>query len=93
MVRRDRRDRIVLQKVRNPLNSKSISPAACRCSACNWNIDKRMARKLVWLRARLRLVRVSVEYNHRYLTRHGIGNYHVMKTMFLLEQPLNVSCD
>ena len=43
-----------------PLNSKSINPAACRCSACNWNIDKRLARKLVWLRAR---VRVSVEYN------------------------------
>ena len=36
----------------HPLNSKSISPAACRCSACNWNIDKRLARKLVWLRAR-----------------------------------------
>ena len=35
-----------------PLNSKSVSPAAWRCSACKCNIDKRLARKLVWLRAR-----------------------------------------
>ena len=46
-------------------NSEYICPAACRCSASNQNIDKRLARKsagrkLVW-RARLRLVCVSVE--------------------------------
>ena len=45
------KSRAAMQKPR-PLNSKSISPAACRCSACNWNIDKRLAHKLVWLRAR-----------------------------------------
>ena len=49
-----------VKQITRPLNSKSISPAACRCSACNWNIDKRLAHKLVWLRAG---VRVSVEYN------------------------------
>ena len=40
------------KQITRPLNSKSISPAACQCSACNWNIDKRLARKLVWLRVR-----------------------------------------
>ena len=33
----------------HPLNSKSISPAVWQCSACNWNINKQLVRKLVWL--------------------------------------------
>ena len=28
-----------------PLKTANICPAACRCSACNQNIDKRLARK------------------------------------------------
>ena len=32
-----------VKQITCPLNSKSISPATCRCSACNWNIDKWLA--------------------------------------------------
>ena len=57
------------------LKAANIFVQACRCSAYNQNIDKRLARNLV-RRTRLRLVCISVElpYSGKFSERNIFGN-------------------